>query len=104
MFTEIAMWWYCKTTFEKVLFVIKIVLWIAIIVSGILMIQGVWEGNRTISYFGAASLFAIRTYEQWDEKRGWAIYHLCMAGLFAHGFVSDLHDYIVIRFIWPLLP
>ncbi|MBO5778598.1 MAG: hypothetical protein J6R82_03420 [Clostridia bacterium] len=80
-FLKLRMWWSDKTTFEKVLEVIQILLALVVIVAAILTLSNVWDGFALVFPPVFAVQCLINAYQYWNEKRKMAIFELC-TGIF----------------------
>ena len=81
---KLSIWWNEKTTFEKLLEVIQLLLSIVVIIVAILTLSNVWEAGFTLVFppvFGVQSL--INAYKDWNSKRKMAIFELCCGVFFA---------------------
>ena len=76
---SISVWWNSMTTLEKVFFVLRTVLLIAIIAAILIGSFSSWGWYRLVCTFVFATLFSLSAYEEWNERRGRAIFDLCMA-------------------------
>ncbi len=78
---SISVWWNSMTTLEKVLLAIKAVLLITICVSVGWGNFSSWGWYRLIIPCCFTAGYVINACEVWHEKRGRAIYYLCIAAV-----------------------
>lgn len=94
MRNRLLVWWYRKTTFEKVAFWLRIAMVVLYLTAFVLSVTNVWDGLELIFPLCVSMLYLISAYEDWDERRGWAIFELCWAGLFALALTWELYEFI----------
>ena len=76
----ISVWWNSMTTLEKVFLILRSALSIAIIAAAWMGILASWGWGKPIVALGIVVLYSISAYEEWfNEHRGSAVFHLCMA-------------------------
>lgn len=78
--SRLCLWWNDKTTFEKVSFVIRIVLTVFLIATIVSGYFSSWGWIKPVVALGIVVLHSICAYEDWlNERRGSAVFYLCLA-------------------------